>query len=241
MRTSASSITTTPKGGWRSPGQDESERSLAPECPWLSVSLWRHGAVSVFGGARRRDPVAALRLESGDAFRLRRTRAAAGITASHESFRAPLRRVGTRRSLQPDVSPVRFVERAGNNTFNAETAEGPRRGIPQAFLDSGARPKGPGVTGDSFKIGRALAVSYSRFRAIRARTSRMQFLLTLLIGLSQPFKLLGWFTSQNGPSRCSCVPSSTATRSTSRRSAVRLLGIDAPEVGRGFDTLRLRP
>src|SRR5438046_9822885 len=47
--------------------KDESERSLAAGVPVVSVSLG-DTARFLFGGARRRDPVQALRLESGDAF-----------------------------------------------------------------------------------------------------------------------------------------------------------------------------
>ena len=47
--------------------KDESERSLAAGVPVVSVSLG-DTARFLFGGARRRDPVQALRLESGDGF-----------------------------------------------------------------------------------------------------------------------------------------------------------------------------
>ena len=47
--------------------KDESARSLAAGVPVVSVSLG-DTARFLFGGARRRDPVQALRLESGDAF-----------------------------------------------------------------------------------------------------------------------------------------------------------------------------
>src|SRR5881397_2732737 len=47
--------------------KDESERSLAAGVPVVSVSLG-DTARFLFGGTRRRDPVQALRLESGDAF-----------------------------------------------------------------------------------------------------------------------------------------------------------------------------
>ena len=47
--------------------KDESERSLAAGVPVVSVSLG-DTARFLFGGTRRRDPVEALRLESGDAF-----------------------------------------------------------------------------------------------------------------------------------------------------------------------------
>jgi alkylated DNA repair protein (DNA oxidative demethylase) len=47
--------------------KDESERSLAAGVPVVSVSLG-DTARFLFGGARRRDPVQARRLESGDAF-----------------------------------------------------------------------------------------------------------------------------------------------------------------------------
>ena len=47
--------------------KDESERSLAAGVPVVSVSLG-DTARFLFGGARRREPVQALRLESGDAF-----------------------------------------------------------------------------------------------------------------------------------------------------------------------------
>jgi len=47
--------------------KDESERSLAAGVPVVSVSVG-DTARFLFGGTRRRDPVEALRLESGDAF-----------------------------------------------------------------------------------------------------------------------------------------------------------------------------
>ena len=47
--------------------KDESERSIAAGLPVVSVSLG-DAARFLFGGTRRRDPVEALRLESGDAF-----------------------------------------------------------------------------------------------------------------------------------------------------------------------------
>ena len=47
--------------------KDESARSLAAGVPVVSVSLG-DAARFLFGGARRRDPVESLRLESGDAF-----------------------------------------------------------------------------------------------------------------------------------------------------------------------------
>lgn len=47
--------------------KDESERSIAAGVPVVSVSLG-DTARFLFGGTRRRDPVEALRLESGDAF-----------------------------------------------------------------------------------------------------------------------------------------------------------------------------
>ena len=47
--------------------KDESERSLAQGVPVVSVSLG-DTARFLFGGTRRRDPVAALLLTSGDAF-----------------------------------------------------------------------------------------------------------------------------------------------------------------------------
>ena len=47
--------------------KDESERSIAAGLPVVSVSLGDE-ARFLFGGPRRRDPVEALRLESGDAF-----------------------------------------------------------------------------------------------------------------------------------------------------------------------------
>ena len=47
--------------------KDESERSLSAGLPVVSVSLGDAGRF-LFGGIRRRDPVEALRLESGDAF-----------------------------------------------------------------------------------------------------------------------------------------------------------------------------
>ena len=47
--------------------KDESERSIAAGLPVVSVSLGDE-ARFLFGGTRRRDPVEALRLESGDAF-----------------------------------------------------------------------------------------------------------------------------------------------------------------------------
>jgi DNA alkylation damage repair protein AlkB len=47
--------------------KDESEASLAAGRPVVSVSLG-DTARFLFGGARRRDPVQALALESGDAF-----------------------------------------------------------------------------------------------------------------------------------------------------------------------------
>jgi DNA oxidative demethylase len=47
--------------------KDESERSLAAGVPVVSVSLG-DTARFLFGGIRRRDPVEALRLDSGDAF-----------------------------------------------------------------------------------------------------------------------------------------------------------------------------
>jgi DNA alkylation damage repair protein AlkB len=47
--------------------KDESERSLAAGLPVVSISLG-DTARFLFGGLRRRDPVEALALESGDAF-----------------------------------------------------------------------------------------------------------------------------------------------------------------------------
>jgi alkylated DNA repair protein (DNA oxidative demethylase) len=47
--------------------RDESERSIAAGLPVVSVSLG-DAARFLFGGTRRRDPVEALRLESGDGF-----------------------------------------------------------------------------------------------------------------------------------------------------------------------------
>ena len=47
--------------------KDESERSIAAGLPVVSVSLG-DTARFLFGGTKRRDPVEALRLESGDAF-----------------------------------------------------------------------------------------------------------------------------------------------------------------------------
>ena len=47
--------------------KDESERSIASGLPVVSVSLG-DAARFLFGGTRRRDPVEALKLESGDAF-----------------------------------------------------------------------------------------------------------------------------------------------------------------------------
>jgi alkylated DNA repair protein (DNA oxidative demethylase) len=47
--------------------KDESERSLASGLPVVSVSLGA-SARFLFGGTRRRDPVQALRLDSGDGF-----------------------------------------------------------------------------------------------------------------------------------------------------------------------------
>jgi alkylated DNA repair protein (DNA oxidative demethylase) len=47
--------------------KDESERSIAAGLPVVSVSLG-DTARFLFGGSKRRDPVEALRLESGDAF-----------------------------------------------------------------------------------------------------------------------------------------------------------------------------
>jgi alkylated DNA repair protein (DNA oxidative demethylase) len=47
--------------------KDESERSIASGRPVVSISLG-DAARFLFGGTRRRDPVQALRLESGDAF-----------------------------------------------------------------------------------------------------------------------------------------------------------------------------
>jgi DNA alkylation damage repair protein AlkB len=47
--------------------KDESERSLAAGLPVVSVSIG-HAARFLFGGLRRRDPMEALLLESGDAF-----------------------------------------------------------------------------------------------------------------------------------------------------------------------------
>src|SRR5207253_4095275 len=47
--------------------KDESERSLAAGLPVVSISLG-DTAKFLFGGVRRRDPVDALLLESGDAF-----------------------------------------------------------------------------------------------------------------------------------------------------------------------------
>ena len=47
--------------------KDESERSIAAGVPVVSVSLG-DAARFLFGGTRRREPVEALRLESGDAF-----------------------------------------------------------------------------------------------------------------------------------------------------------------------------
>jgi DNA oxidative demethylase len=47
--------------------KDESERSIAAGVPVVSVSLG-HAAWFLLGGTRRREPVEALQLESGDAF-----------------------------------------------------------------------------------------------------------------------------------------------------------------------------
>ena len=47
--------------------KDESEASLAAGAPVVSISLG-DAARFLFGGVRRRDPVEAIRLESGDAF-----------------------------------------------------------------------------------------------------------------------------------------------------------------------------
>ena len=47
--------------------KDESERSISAGLPVVSVSIG-DTARFLFGGTKRRDPVEALRLESGDAF-----------------------------------------------------------------------------------------------------------------------------------------------------------------------------
>ena len=86
--------------------KDESERSIAAGLPVVSVSLG-DTARFLFGGTKRRDPVEALRLESGDAFvfggpsRLRYH----GVSRILPGTAPPS--LGVERSLQPDVPSVR--------------------------------------------------------------------------------------------------------------------------------------